>query len=154
MLGGLRPRAGVIVQRLQVETCLPRLVAGVDGEADGRVVGVKVLRGAHQRLTDGRRVAHGHRQGAQDAEVLPLSQTQPEIGAAELGGRGFQQVDHGLEADQRGELVQRRHPDPGSAQQTPGITTQVSDEMAVAAQRLSTHHRSRHRPAPDLVARR
>ena len=120
MLGGLRPRTGVIVQRLQVETHLPRLVASGDGEADGRVVGVKVLRGAHQRLADGRRVAHGHRQGAQDAEVLPLSQTQPEIGTTQLGRRGLQQIDHRLEADQRGELVQGGHPDSGSAQQGAG----------------------------------
>src|SRR5207342_1277034 len=114
-LGAARTVFGEDLEGEQRLCCSP---VRSDGETDGRVVDVDVLRGAAHGLSHRGRVAHRHRQRTEYPDVLAPCQTKSEVGAGEVTGRVFQQLNDGSEADEGGGLIERRALDLRGSQQT------------------------------------
>ena len=86
MLGGLTPTGGVCHQVLEHESDLATTFLRVNGEGDSGVVNVQIFGGRTHSFTHRRRVTHGQRQSAEDANVLSFGQAQAEVGAAQVNG--------------------------------------------------------------------
>jgi hypothetical protein len=144
VLGGLRPAGSVLHHHAQGHLGLAPTPCRADGESDRRIVEGQVPGGSFHSLAHRGRVAHSHGQGVEDAQILTLSQAQPEVGTIQIGSRTFQQVDQVLKRDEGGELVEHLGVDPGIPQQPPGVAAQVDHQFGIAS-------RTAHGPWPSPV---
>ena len=153
VLGGLRPLSGVLDQDVEREDGLVRLLAGPDLERHGRAVNGEIPGSAHPCLSYRGRVAHRHRQGAEDPDVLTLGQTESEVGAVEVRRGVLEERDQVVETDEGLQLIQGRRLDAGFAQQPGGIAAEIDHQLAVAPKRWSAHETRQLGVLPPSVVR-
>ena len=114
---------------------------------------VEVARDRLPPLAHGVRVACDHRDGPEDVQPLPLRQTQPEVGAIQVGGAGLQQVDVRTEGDERVLLPFDAGRDVEAGQERLRVAAEFVDEFPESPQRLEAI-RLPIRSTPPRVANR